>query len=172
MESYLLVPRRISEPWEVERMRQIFNATIDDLATVKLEPKSEGDQQRWWQAMDQSRVVAFLYAPVAAPWRFVAFSMLQWKPNGVVTPLFAVDPEWHGFGYGREIIDHYLHVANGPLAGSALKSNEAIMHLNKQAGWQVVSEDERVVKLYHPGVNPGSRDEEILKEILRYHGAN
>ena len=170
-----LVPRRITEPWEVEVMRRIFNLTLADLATRPLQPRDEHSQQRWWSALDKTRTVAHLYSPIAMPWHFVAFSLVQWKDRGIATPMFAIHPDWQHRGYGREIIDHYLEVANGPLAGSALKSNAAIMHLNKRAGWQTVSETETVAHLYHPGVPTQSdrseaRQREIYEAILDYHG--
>src|SRR5438128_10450650 len=164
----LLTPRRISEPWEVEVMRRIYNLAVPDLATRPLSPRVEHSQQKWWACLDKSRVTAHLYHPVAMPWRFVAFSLVQWKERGIATPMFAIHPDWQHRGYGREIIDHYLEVANGPLAGSALKSNAAIMHLNEKAGWRVVSEADGVVQLYHPGIAPqnDARQREIYAAIL------
>jgi GNAT superfamily N-acetyltransferase len=156
-----LIAHPVTEPHQVERMRQIYNDTIDDLATTPLVKLNEYEQQDWWREREVG-TRAWLYAPIVTPWRMVAFCLLTQR-NGFVTPLFAIDPMWHGRGYGKEIIQHYLTEAKGPLAGSALKKNAAIMHLNQQAGWQVLSETEEVVNLYHPG------REECFDSIVAYH---
>jgi len=167
-----LTAHRITEPWQVERMRQIYNETLPDLATRPgLTPRTEAAQQEWWSEV-HDHAVAHLYSPITEPWKFVAFSLVQWKPGGIVTPLFAIETAWQGRGLGRQIIDHYLKIANAPLAGSALTSNRAIMHLNERAGWQQLAERDGVALLYHPGPHPtdDARQREIFDAIMEYHG--
>lgn len=166
-----LIPHPIREPIQVELMRQIFNAIRSDMETISYIPEiSEQKQKIWWTSLDHSKVKAFLYTPVDEPWYFVAFSVVQ-KKGDFTTPMFGVVPAAHGRGYGREIIKHYLEVANGPLAGSQRKDNGAIRHLNQELGWQIVGETEEAELLYHSGIIKNDpRQEEIYEEILRYHG--
>jgi GNAT superfamily N-acetyltransferase len=154
-------------------MRQIFNATLPALSTIPLTAKSAEEQQAWWNGRDPALVRGFLYSPVAWPWEMVAFSLLTQR-DGFTTPLFAIDPAWQGRGYGAEIIRHYIAEARGPLAGSALRANAAISHLNAKAGWIEVGGDTKVAQLYHPGAvedRDATRQQEIYDSIMEYHSS-
>jgi len=168
-----LIFRKIDEPWAVERMRQIYSETMSSLATHPIPERGPISQQEWWKSLDQSKVQAFLYAPINRPWEFIAFSIVQKKHEHFTTPIFAITPKEHGKGYGEQILRHYLFVANGPLAGEDSLSNPAIAHLNDRNGWQVLGIDEKGVrKLYHPGYRDLSEEQQQVAydEIVRYHG--
>lgn len=151
-------------------MRQIYAATIEALETKPLPHRSPEDQYLWWQGLDHGMSRFFLYSPVEQPWEIVAFSMIT-RRGKYSTPMFAIHPFFHGRGYGREIIQHYIQEADGPLAGEQLVSNETIRYLNSEAGWNVVSSNGIVEKLWHPGphadVDPM---QDAYDEIIRYHG--
>lgn len=165
----------VVEPWQVEIMRQLYNDAIPELATMSRLPyRSATEQQSWW-ANRAPGTKAFLYLPIETPWAFVAFSLLT--PRGkLYSPVFAIRPEWRGRGFAREIIQHYLDMADGPLVGSQRIDNARIRELNRDEGWEVIQTVSgfdgsfMVEQLYHPG-RRGVRQQEIFDEIVRYHEA-
>lgn len=165
----------VSEPWQVEIMRHIYNDNLDMLATKPIPHQSYEGQQAWWSA-NKDKVRAFLYEPLDRPGKFVAFLALTDR-GGFCTPIIALQKEEWNRGYGRELIGDYIEKANGPLAGSQLQSNGAICHLNRKVGWKIIGENMqpngKVDLLYHPGVNSGQSDQKhVFETILRFHGLN
>ena len=161
----------ISEPWQVEIMRHIYNDNLDMLATKPLPRQSYEGQQAWWAA-NKHKLKAFLYEPVDRPGKFVAFLVLTDR-GGFYTPIIALQKEEWNRGYGKELIADYIEKANSPLAGSQLQSNGAICHLNRKVGWQVIGEQEtpqgKIDLLYHPGANPQQKDsEKIFEDIMSF----
>lgn len=154
----------ITEDWQVEIMRRIYNDCLPDLATKPLAEVGEQEQQDWWKAKDKMRTKAFLYIHQT---NIVAFSLLQQKGH-FWTPLFGIHRFHRGKGFARKIIQHYISEAEGPLAGEALVENRIINKLNLEAGWkQVGSRGDDVLLLYHQGRDPS---QDAYDEILRYHG--
>lgn len=165
-----LVPEQISrhaDPLIVEEMRRIYNASLDEVATKPLTPKSPQEQHDWWVSLDHDNVEVSLYRPFGMPWAVAAFSIVRDRGDHC-TPFFCTNPEYRGMGIGRQIISHYLSIAKKPLHGEQLVSNGAIRHLNKQFGWQVVGtrDNGRVECLQHPGINPPYPD---YKELADYN---
>lgn len=164
----------ISEPWQVEIMRHIYNDNLDMLATRPLEHNDYHAQQAWWKT-NKDHLRGFLYEPIDRPGKFVAFLVLTDRGE-FDTPIVAIQKEEWGRGYGQEIINDYIQKANRPLAGSQLQSNGAICHINSKVGWQIVGtrtldNGQRIDLLYHPGINPAIENpEEIRNVILKYHG--
>lgn len=164
---------RISEPWQVELMRHIYNDNLDMLSTRPLQANDYDAQQKWWNE-NKHKLRGYLYEPIDRPGKFVAFLVLTDRGN-FDTPIIAIQKEEWGAGYGQEIINDYIEKANRPLAGSQLQSNGAICHINKKVGWQIVGhrtlENGQVIDLlYHKGVNPSVENpEKIYQEILKYH---
>lgn len=171
-----LVPVRLERGaplYCIDTVRRIYNATIADLATKPLKPNTWDHQYIWWRNIDFDKTVIHAYCPEPWPGVIVAFSKVTYRGDHC-TPLFAIDPEWHGRGFGEEIIQHYLSVARPkPLRGSQLVSNGAICHLNEKAGWQIESTVDGVQHLYHPN----GRDkflplEHTCKVMLDYHNGD
>ncbi len=162
----------VSEPWQVELMRHIYNDNLDMLSTKPLPYRSYDEQQKWWEE-SKHFLNAYLYEPIEKPGKFVAFLVLRQR-NGFMTPTIAIQKEDWGSGYGQEIVLDYINKANCPLAGTQLQSNKAICHINKKVGWQVIGEQEqapigKIDLLFHPGINPKyDFDEEIISNILSY----
>jgi hypothetical protein len=73
-------------------------------------------------------------------------------------------------GYGRAVVRHYLSTVIGPLVGEALAGNTAINIINEELGWKAVGEVDGVLKLFHPRETPPERQDEIYRDILKYHG--
>ncbi len=163
----------INHSSQVEIMRNIYNENIDSLATRPLPYREYDEQQSWWEANKVS-LSGYLYEAIEQPGEIIGFLILRDR-GGFYTPTFSLSKcEW-GKGYGREIVYDYIKKANGPLAGSQLKSNAAICHLNKQAGWKVLATknegSELVELLIHPGLASGVEiDSLVYKSILGYHG--
>lgn len=152
-----------THPLFIEKLRVLYNSMIPFLATHPIKSNGVAEQQMWWKTLDHSKVTVHLYSPVDSPWEIAAFSMVTDR-GAYCTPMFAIDREHWGKGYGDEIIHHYLRIANGkPLFGEQLVSNGAIRHLNARAGWQILGERNGVQSLYHP-----NRQQEIYDEIVRY----
>lgn len=165
----------VTEPWQVELMRHIYNDNLDMLGTKPLPHRTYAEQQAWWNENKQS-LKAFLYEPFDKPGKFVAFLVLR-KREGFYTPIIAIQKEEWGSGYGQEIVRDYIQKANAPLAGTQLQSNKAICHINSKVGWQIIGQDESpngtIDLLFHPGVNPDFYDNsEIKKYVLIYLGIN
>lgn len=165
----MLIHEKITDAAQVERMRQIFNECIPYLATIPLQPKGVWEQQDWWKKLNSEiRVEAFLYYPegaeVGKAEQAVAFMMLQWKPGGKITPIFAITESARGHGYARKIIAHYLDVADGPLTGSMLATHAAIVKMNYDMGWQKTGEKDGVIYLYHPNPKKSYPDYEGMLE--------
>lgn len=166
-----LISHQISESWQVEIMRNIYNDNLDMLSTSPIPYRSFEEQKTWWD-LNKRKLKAYLYEDIARKNDFVAFSVLT-NRGGFFTPIIAIKKEAWGKGFGSEIILDYLQKANGPLAGSQLKSNEAICHMNRKVGWEIVDEvlieNKMVQLLYHPGLNSETAQNEELKlKILEY----
>ncbi|MEY8589064.1 hypothetical protein [Phocaeicola sartorii] len=161
----------ITEPWQVELMRCIYNENLEWLSTHTLPYRTYEDQQEWWQK-NSRQVKAFLYEPFDKPGKFVAFLLLRIR-DGFCTPTIALQREEWGSGYGQEIVHDYIEKADGPIAGTQLQNNEAICHINKKVGWQILGEtgegDKRIDLLYHPGINELNKcSEGTFLKILEY----
>ena len=166
-----LISLRITEPWQVEIMRTIYNDNLDMLATMPIPYRTYEDQQNWWK-QNNKILKAFLYKKAESPDSFVAFLVLSDR-GGFYTPIMAIKKEEWGKGLAKEIIPDYIEKAGGPLAGSQLQSNGAICHLNKINGWQIVDKIDQptgaIDLLYHPGINPNVPDREVIYlEIIEY----
>jgi RimJ/RimL family protein N-acetyltransferase len=146
----------ISDPSQVEVMRHIYNENLESLSTKTLPYRTYEAQQQWWDE-NKRNLRAFLYEPVERHGTMVGFLVLRDR-GGFYTPTIALRKEEWGNGYGKEIVYDYIQKANGPMAGSQLKSNAAICHLNKKAGWQVLGERAEesgmIELLVHPGTDP------------------
>lgn len=166
LNSYL-----VTEPWQVELMRCIYNDNLDMLSTKPLPYRSYEEQQLWW-AENEKNMKAYLYEPVSKSGKFVAFLVLRVR-DGFFTPTIAIQKEEWGSGFGQEIVRDYIEKANGPLAGTQLQSNAAICHINKKVGWIIVGEGSlpngKVDLLYHPGINPENEcTHQVFMNILNY----
>ena len=156
-----------SHPYLIDALRRLYNESIPFM-TKPLEENSAEEQLAWWRSLDHSKVLVHLYSPVDEPWKIVAYSMLQHRGDHA-SPMFAIDPTYWGRGYGRAIIAHYIKEARMPLRGEQLVENKPIRHLNEKAGWKVIGNIEGRVELLEHSGEP-TRDQEILDEIVRYHG--
>jgi GNAT superfamily N-acetyltransferase len=167
-ESGLLLVMPVSEPWQVEVMRQIYNSCLDGY-TKRLTPRNEKDQQDWWRTQGPETIWAYLYLPVEEPWKFIGFSCIRKHGDGAMSPIMGVKPGERGHGYGKAIVRHYISTVDGPLVGEALAGNDAINTINEELGWKVVGEVDGVLKLFHPRHTPKDRQDEIYREIVEYH---
>ena len=162
---------KVTTPHHVELMRVIYNENIDMLSTHKLLYRTYEEQQAWW--LDASKhSVAYLYQPYSKPGKYVAFLLLR-KRDGFSTPTIAIQEEEWGSKYGQEIVQDYIKLANGPLAGSQLQINKKICHINEKFGWKIIGEqgegELKIDLLYHPGVNKHVQcSREIFSNILSY----
>jgi len=134
---------------QVDEMRKIYNECLPFLSTKPLPPRTRREQEAWWLSLDPKKVKAFLYYPTEGRQVPVAFSLVQWKPDKV-TPMFGITESARGNNYAREIIEHYLEVAGGPLEGEVLESHKAILRLNEEAGWEISHTKDGVVYMSHP----------------------
>ena len=141
---------------QVEVMRHIYNENLDSLSTKQLPYRNYEDQQQWWET-NKHVLTGFLYEAIDRPDVCVGFLVLRDRGE-FCTPTIALRQQDWGKGYGKEIVYDYIEKANGPMAGSQLKSNAAICHLNQKTGWQILGEREEekgtVELLFHPGINP------------------
>jgi|GEM_PF-1199552 len=164
-----LISIQVTSEDHVEKMRHLYNENLNMLATMPLPYRKYDEQQSWWNENKQN-IKAFLYAPVENPNNVIAFSALT-NRGAFVTPIFAIQKKDWGNGFGKEIIMDYLRQANGPLAGSQLKSNTAICHLNSKVGWEILDtvlvDGKEVDLLYHPGINPSLKNQNDVREIVR-----
>lgn len=165
----------ITEPFQVELMRHIYNDNLDMLSTKPLPYRTYEEQQAWWNE-NKHELKAFLYEPIAKPGKFVAFLVLRVR-QGFCTPIIALQKEEWGSGYGKEIVNDYIVKADGPLAGTQLQSNKAICHINQKVGWQILGQADSpagtIDLLYHPGVNPDKlTTPEVMKYVHIYLGMN
>lgn len=152
----------VSGPEDLEEMRLIFNASLDDMATKPLHPVTERGQLTWW--MNPTRKRAWIVYEVGSD-EAVGFIVLT-ERYGFETPMFAIAPKYRGKGYARWFIQEYIALARGALAGEQLRSNEIICRLNKEAGWEVLysSDASGVDYLYHPGKS--------RQMVMAYHGVS
>lgn len=166
-----LISHRITELWQVEIMRTIYNDNLDMLATMPIPYRTYEDQQYWWE-QNNKILKAFLYEKADNSDSYVAFLVLTDR-GGFYTPIMAIKKEEWGKGFAKEIIHDYIEKADGPLAGSQLQSNSAICHLNSKNGWQIIGKANQTTGaidlLYHPGINPnGSNKEYVYLKIKNY----
>lgn len=148
-------------------MRVIFNECLSFM-TKPLPPVSPERQQEWWAELPQKvkKFKAFTYK-TDRDLVIVAYSLLQWHHDGSITPLFGISKVARGKNLAREIIQHYLSEADGPLHGEELSSHAAIIKLNREAGWKLLREENGVRYLYHPN---DKRELPDYKEMLEYWG--
>lgn len=66
----------------------------------------------------------------------VAFTRLEWKPDGFVYPSYGVASWARGKGYAWEVVMHAMLAAGGPLRGDLLNDNEAIKKVDFALGWK------------------------------------
>jgi len=163
----------IVTPQHVDIMRQIYNDNLESLATRPLPFRTYEEQQQWWEA-SKHYLNGFLYEPLTEPETVVGFLVLRDR-GGFQTPMIAIKKNGWGKGYGKEMVSDYIEKAYGPLAGTQLKSNSAICHLNHKAGWMVLGEREEtngtVELLFHPGRDRTRQIEpSIFDSILDYLG--
>lgn len=166
-----LKAHKVSEPWQIELMRHIYNDNLDMLSTKPLPYRTYEEQQKWWNE-SKHFLSAYLYEPLIKPGKFVAFLVLR-KRDGFYTPTIAIQKEEWSSGFGQEIVNDYIEKANAPLAGTQLQSNKAICHINNKVGWQIIGENEQsggmVDLLFHPGLNPAfDNNNDIIINILNY----
>ncbi len=126
-------------------------------------------QLRWWNELPEKvlRYKAFVYFLEDAPVDRIAFSLLQWHKDGRTTPLFGIRARARGQNLARQIIQHYLREAEGPLCGEERSDHAAIIQLNQEAGWIFIAERNGVRFLYHPNEKRTYPD---YQGILEYHG--
>lgn len=160
---------RITTIYHVDEMRKIYNDNLDTLATMPLPYRSFDEQQKWWN--DNSNILeGYLYKD-SNSCNYFAFSLLTNRGN-FKTPIIAIKKDYWGNGYGKEIIIDYINKACSPLAGSQLKSNGAICHLNKKLGWEIVGEALQptgiIDLLYHPGIDKSKSTNDVRSEIINY----
>lgn len=162
----------ITDLYQVEIMRNIYNDNLNMLSTSPIPYRTIGEQQAWWND-NKHKLRAFLYEPIAIPGKYIAFLVLT--DRGLFdTPIIAIVKDEWGGGYGQEIVRDYISKANRPLAGSQLQSNAAICHINKKLGWQIIGQKEEsagvVDLLYHPGVNQNvANPDEVYNAVLKHH---
>lgn len=146
----MIKPAPVTTPHQIEAMRLILNECLEFM-TKPMAPVTLEQQIDWWKTLPLRvlRFKAFTYES-DRDFGIVAFSLLQWKKNGTITPLFGITKSARGHGIAREIIQHYLSEADGPLHGEQLVSHAAICKLNAEAGWEIVAQVGDVQHLYHP----------------------
>lgn len=146
-----LIPTTITTTEQVEAMRQIFNECLEFM-TKPVPWMSHWDQFRWWRELPAKvkRFKAFTYATAEDPTKIIAYSLLQWKEDGRLTPLFGIARDARGQNIARQIIRHYLKEADGPLIGEERSDHKAIIKMNREAGWLLICECAGVRYLYHP----------------------
>ena len=154
-------------PSLLERVREIYNENLSDLATKPLTYLSSRQQQTWWTSIDHTKITLHVYSPAETPWDICAFSKVTDR-GSFSTPIYAVDKRWWRRGYGTEIIRHSIEVAGKPLYAEHLLANEVIRRIHMRAGWASLGMYDGVEYLYHPGLNPDQRQQEIYDEIIRY----
>lgn len=169
-----LVSHLITECWQVELMRNIYNDNLDMLSTKPLPYRTYEEQQKWWNN-NKIHLRAFLYEPLLKPGKYVAFLVLRIR-DGFATPTIAIQKEEWGSGYGQEIVCDYIQKANGPLAGTQLQSNSAICHINKKMGWIILGSEEQptgsVDLLFHPGIISDKVTKTVFANVLDYLNIN
>ena len=146
--SVTLIPSPVSSLEDVEEMRKIFNE-CREFMTKPLAHITPSQQGKWWKELPNNvkRFKAFIYRDAG---EIVAYSLLQWHNDGRITPLFGIISTARGKNIARQIIQHYLSEADGPLHGEELSSHKAIIKMNQEAGWELVREENGVRYLYHP----------------------
>ena len=142
------VPFPVTTNEDVECMRRIYNACLAFM-TKPLSPITPEQQEKWWEELPSKvkKFKAYLYREDG---EIVAYSLLQWHFDGRITPLFGITENARGKNLARQIIQHYLSEADGPLWGEELSSHKAIIKMNEEAGWQLLREENGVRYLYHP----------------------
>jgi len=139
--------REIESFEDFEYVRNLYNASLADLATKPLEPSTLEDQITWYFRAQPEVMIGMNHE-----YRPVGFFALTPRVYGDFhTPIFVIHPDHRGKGYARHFIQGYISHASTPLAGSQLKSNKVICRLNEEIGWQIVAERDGVQYLYHPG---------------------
>ncbi len=165
----------VTEKWQVELMRHIYNDNLEMLSTHPLPYREYQEQQDWWEE-NKKHLRVYLYEPIEKPGKFVAFLVLRIR-EGFCTPTIAIQKEEWGSGYGQEIVNDYIIKADGPIAGSQLQCNKAICHINNKVGWQIIGEsgegELKIDLLYHAGINKENKcTKEVFLNILKYLDIN
>ena len=137
----------VSTPQELEAMRCIFNFCIPFM-TKPFSPITPEQQGKWWSELQKTHYKAFVYRDSTG--KIVAYSLLQWHKDKSTSPLFGIAEGEQGHNYAREIIQHYLSEAGGPVAGEELSSHTAMIKLNQEAGYLFIKEENGVRYLYNP----------------------
>ena len=162
-----LIIEPVTHYGQVEMMGKILNECLEFM-TKPMAPITPERQKEWWDELPSkvAKFKAFTYK-TDRDLVTIAFSLLQWHHDGRITPLFGISKIARGQNIARQIIQHYLSEADGPLYGEELSSHAAIIKLNQEAGWQLRYEENGVRYLYHPNEQ---RDYPDYKGMLDYWG--
>lgn len=148
----------------IEVLRTLYITSIAQLSTKPLVPPTREEQLEWWRGLDHSKVRVWLWFTGYRGREVAAFSMLTDRGSHA-TPMFAISPEYHGRGFARKIIKHYIAEAGKPLRGEQLVSNDRIRRLNAEAGWRVTSATDTVEYLEHDGPKTYPDYDALLKGL-------
>ncbi len=151
MDSPTLIVSPVTFAGEVEAMRVIFNGCLEYM-TKPFDPITPEQQAEWWADLPSKtiRFKAFVYRDPESM-QIVAYSLLQWRPNGWVTVVWGIAPHARGHNYARQVIRHFIGAAEGPLHAEELASNTPVVKLHREAGFVVYREENGIHYIYHPG---------------------
>jgi L-amino acid N-acyltransferase YncA len=135
---------RVATHDDLDRIRAIYNAGIEDrVATLDQKAKSRDDIQAWWAEHDAR--YAIIVAQVAA--QVVGFASLnrfsaREAHAGIADLSIYVDRAWRCQGVGREVLSALRSVAASQgfhkIVLHALNSNEAGKSLYRRCGFREV----------------------------------
>lgn len=109
---------------------------------------SKNDQRKWWKK-NKDKVTAFLFFDRKTGKR-VAFAMLALKEDGKYWMTNGVEPEFRGRGYGKATAT-YIASKGNEVYSQALKSNLPAIKEHTSQLWQVIGEDNNIVKFLYRG---------------------
>jgi GNAT superfamily N-acetyltransferase len=142
----------------VEVLRRLRNATRDGFSTDTSEISPEV-QRAWWVAM-RGRVKAWLYLHETD---VVGFGVLRQTEDGRWWTSVGVLEHHRGHGYGGAITTDLAARSASPVWATARLDNPAAQRLHREAIWEEIDRDERLVYyMTRPSVHHSALYDEII----------
>jgi len=139
-----LTPIKIETRDQAEGMRYIRNMGRMGYSRDKSYIPSDR-QDDWWEKNKDS-LVAFLFYDQTPLEKLIGYAALILADDGKYYNSCGVIPDFRGNGYGREMTNFLLDHTDKEVWSIAMKSNPAAVNLRDPAYWEIIYEDEEVIK--------------------------
>jgi phosphinothricin acetyltransferase len=130
--------------------RQLFNIYLQGVEEGNATFETDVDERKWWRQMKEADVFVIEEQTVVVGW--VKMMLVSARPvyQGVRELSLYVDRAERGKGYGRLLLQHVIHFAEGSgiwtLQSHIFPENKASLTIQQQAGFRIVGRREKIAQ--------------------------